>query len=155
MYSCCGHCRIWFLWPRMWLRFWLFNRIAFPMCSPASWSTTCENLSVMISNISWRIISKISFVSIFQVFLIQLTLSKFVLHVKIHFPFDGLYGQKWTSFFQFGSLAIRLGLMLIHWYAPTDSMICVESPCYFEEKYTCKSQMYSSSYYPTWHFTSW
>ena len=70
---------------------------------------------------------------IFQGWIIKLTLSKFVLHVKIHFPFDGLYGQKCTSFFQFGSLAIRLGLILIHWYAPTDSMICVESPCYFEQ----------------------
>ena len=69
----------------------------------------------------------------FQGWIIKLTLSKFVLHVKIHFPFDGLYGQKCTSFFQFGSLAIRLGLILIHWYAPTDSMICVESPCYFEQ----------------------
>ena len=65
--------------------------------------------------------------------IIKLTLSKFVLHVKIHFPFDGLYGQKWTSFFQFGSLAIRFGLMLIHWYAPTDSMMCVESPCYLKK----------------------
>ena len=53
MYSCCGHCRIWLLRPRMWFRFWLFNKMAFPMCSPASWSTICENLSVMINIILW------------------------------------------------------------------------------------------------------